>query len=1264
MANYYGQEKEDQAFDINDPSINVYGNSQFIYERKGDKTYIYLNGVEDDIKIVAIVDNSTTYGELEEILRNAEYDQSLRRSNSNDYVNHTYGETTDSAESIIAQIEKDTGKTVESITFRDGKCEIVIDGEKHIVDYEEGKGDKVCEEVKKSVESNPTYTAADKIDEENKKVLENYLKQYLPEDEYDAEIVLNEDGTYEIKINGKTLRKLDKDATLGDGIAAINEELSSGKSLSEFSKSQETYRLQNATGQNYKIHIDVDRFNRVMEYHDNSLTSMESVKGLYTTSALDGELLTYYDTVVAANTDPTERIDKTSELLTNIVTNVDYSLQAYENIDHNLGIVINSIIGEIFSLNSYMDPETKEFYDRPLEERKIYLANLIQDYETQLEQLKNEYEEKYGYNDLLFNSDFANLLYGIINGLGLGDSIVRNKYEVMDLSAMSDTFDFIIENDVFNKLYKYSSGQSWKESGMGDIPISCGTAGYAPADRAEALFLQEYLSCQTSDREFIEEYYKNCNGKTYWDDIQNNESAINCLKNRIFNQLSTTRAVTVFNEDTLSEEVKNLNAADLTSYLLKNEKELRESIQSLSNTIYNYKQYEKIMPFEGDMSTKEYLDYLVRDYSNTTDGRLKYLDQKELALYTMFKETGRNSEAEGYLKAMEDLINQRKGYEEAALRIMEYGGIDGFLRSGWDGFKDGIEGFFNNIGHIWDADGIRSAEDYRNMFMLSLLGEENIYNKGLSPVNREILKANYQIMSSVGQQAIPTLAYFIPGVGKVLSPILQAAAAFGASTESAMQSGASSARAYLYGALSGVSTAVLNRCLSGIAGLNGNTAALDTLQGYLKGMGQQAVRTLLGTYLDGGLRSVILGEPFDISKLTEQGFEAAIQGAFTAAIMNGTNKVLLTIANGVTIAVTGSSYQEFCANVEQKMWDSSIGKKVLALKAAGGKIWEDYCKKHPNSLLVQAVQTYQYNHSADMPINIDDETARKMGIKLGEGEHILYDPNTNNYQKVDANGNVFVIPASDINDYEGQMYIKLTEEEQFYLRAKQDGVSPSDSEAMWNYSESQKDAFLAEAQKNGMTPEAAEEAWRKARNFVLEKLNEPHAKEIAQKLKDAGLYDDYMNEIFYKVAAQKGKSVNVLGEMLKAMTDDPELKAQIDQLYRGREGNNYHGDGGSADAVRSERTTGSGVDGTNKTHQTKVDNGYKFFEKRKAAYEQWQKNRDNWERIQQERVAKGGTYQPFDPNRKVNNLRVGHYTERDLYVLNWLLNELDSVRTK
>ena len=211
---------------------------------------------------------------------------------------------------------------------------------------------------------------------------------------------------------------------------------------------------------------------------------------------------------------------------------------------------------------------------------------------------------------------------------------------------------------------------------MGDIPISCGTAGYAPADRAEALFLQEYLSCQTSDREFIEEYYKNCNGKTYWDDIQNNESAINCLKNRIFNQLSTTRAVTVFNEDTLSEEVKNLNAADLTSYLLKNEKELRESIQSLSNTIYNYKQYEKIMPFEGDMSTKEYLDYLVRDYSNTTDGRLKYLDQKELALYTMFKETGRNSEAEGYLKAMEDLINQRKGYEEAALRIMEYGGID------------------------------------------------------------------------------------------------------------------------------------------------------------------------------------------------------------------------------------------------------------------------------------------------------------------------------------------------------------------------------------------------------------------------------------------------------------------------------------------------------------------------------------------------------------------------------------------------------------
>lgn len=1034
----YGLDAEDLAFNIDD--LYPYTQYGYSFKQEGNKTYIFYQD-----RILSIVDNDTKLGDVMDIMDNSYY---TTPQFANDSTNQEI------LGNFVSEIESTTGRQVESVTFGEDGYELVVDGEKVTIPYTES-GSVSIDDVTSRVSTKVTYKASDPLDENNKAVIENYLAENLSGD-YEYKVVLNEDGVYEIQINGETFTVLKEGATLADAVQAVSDEFNSGKSLSDFSPDTTSNRLRAETGQNYKVHIDVEAFEDVKTHHEKALTIMDGCKGTYKVNFTD-KLATFYESIASSNAeaDPTKRIDKSVELLNNITINVKYSLMAYENIDHNLGMIFNSVVSEIFTMNDYVDPETREFYEEDMtwEDRQIYLEDLIDNYTEQLDQLKAEYEEKYGHG-VFMGADEADFVIAVAYGLGLDQFNYSNGWGdegcYMNLDNLESVVSYIKENDVMTKLKAYSEGASWHDSGMYLLNDQIGRGMYPTSNNGEYdiyyenQFLSGYLTA--SDISFLNDI-ENKYGKRYYDLINEDDNFDISweVRQRLKQQFTITKTVVDGNE-----EEHTYNPLELVDFYINDRAEMNESINSLANTIYNYNQYKGLMPYEAEMQGEEYLNYLVQDYSNLAgNDKLRYLDQRELALYQMYKGTGQEDKANEYLGAMEDLINQRQGFEWAAERIMSYGGIDGFLRSGWDGLKDGFESFFDGIANCFAADGKRDASDYRDMFMLSILGEENIYTEGLSDANRYALKMNYGIMKSIGQQAIPTLAAFIPGVGSYVSMGLSFMSSFGNSVEGAMQNGASSAQAYLYGALSGVSTVVLNRCLSGIAGLNGSTEALESVSGYLKSLPQQAVRTLLGTYLDGGIRSVVLGEPFDIGKLTEQGFEAAIQGAFTAAIMNGTNKVVLKIANGVTIAVTGSTYKEFCANVEEKMWNSSAGQKVKALFAAGGKKWEQYKANHPNSLLVNMVETYQYNHSADMPISIDSETAAKMGITLKDGETLVYDPNGNNYQRVDAKGNHYIIPASSIEDYEGGMYVELTVGEKYALRHRQDGtMSAEDRFAM------------------------------------------------------------------------------------------------------------------------------------------------------------------------------------------------------------------------
>ena len=1013
--NGYGLNKSDLQFKIED--LSVYKRYGYQFKQSNGKTYV----ISPENYLVSIIDNEMTLKDVETII-----DKTFDK-----YQKFTYNEyNSNILTDFINEVESKTGKKVSSASFDNGKYIFVVDGDEIEIPYSEDGSINVLDVLDKvEVKENHTYLANDRINEDNKKVIENYLTELLSTK---VNLILNENDQYEVIVNDKIITVLNKDANISEALATIDNELNRAKSLDNFSPDIKTIRLQAKTTKSNVIHVDVNLFNEILAKHTSAKDIIEGCKGIYSTSMIDGELLESYNRLVSANTNPQTRINKTSELLNDITLSVKYSLQAYENIDHHLGVIFNSLVSQIFSINSYKDEKTKEFYenDMTFENREQYLKDIIKVYESNLSDLKSEYEKIYGHG-VEFSNEEASLIMGVINGFNLHEGVIAEGFNgdntIIDPEKLSYAVGFIKDHDVFNKLKKYADGMSWKKSGLSSLNqyILGWKTGDYDDNTNEQEFLFKYLEVQNQDLidDLTKKYNENIDNLVY----MNNIVALKDIKLHLSNQLELSKTITLDTGDKIS-----LNPLALLEYYYDDKKAINESIVGLENTIYNYKQYQALMPFDADMKTTKYLDYLVRDYSDINLKESRYLSQSELALYTMYMETGQGDKAKNYLVAMNDLINQRKGYEDAAERIMAYGGVDGFLKSGWDGCIDGFEKFIDGIENVFNSDGKRSAEDYRDMYMLSLLGEENIFNQDLSSLNRDALAWNYKIMSSIGQQAIPTLAYFVPG-GKVMSTVLMGLSSFGNSTEMAMQSGAGGAESYLYGTLSGVSTVVLNKLMSGIAGLNGNTKALDSVKGYLQSIPQQMARTAVGTYLDGGLRSTILGQPFDLVNLSGQAFDAAIQGAFTSSIMNGVNKCLLTIANGVTIEVTGSTYSEFCKDLEDKMWNTSAGQKVAALMTAGNELWDNYCQRHPYSLFVRMAELYRYNHSADLPIKIDRDTAKKMGISLSDGERILYNPNTECYQRIDAYGNVFNIPSRDINNYEGSMYIKLTREEQLRL---------------------------------------------------------------------------------------------------------------------------------------------------------------------------------------------------------------------------------------
>ncbi len=1069
--------------------LNLYDIS---YERKNGKIYIFSG---ENGNLLAVINASKNIDDVNEIL-----DSIVDNRSDNQGIKVDR----DNAEEFVNKIEKDTKQNVDSITFNEDSYDVKLEQDELTVSYGENKELNADEVINKVNEGKTTVLGTDKLNEENKSVIDNYLNQILGE-KGKGQVVLNKDGKYEVYVNGEKVLELEEGVTLSEALAEINKKVNDGSFSSDsvLNKQKTTYNLQQQTGQNYKVHINVDDFKSVTKLHNKAKGDLNDESSLYKTDMLTDELLSFYQETVDMNKDPKDRLQKTSELLDNVTLNIEYSLKAYENIDHNLGIVFNSIVADIFKINSYdKNTEIEGYRKMSFAERKAALDKLTKDYEDALKELNGEL-------DKLFPKSYGNRnidnvppeAFAILNTLI--ECCVGSEYEgdsnffnqrigsgSFSVSLLARFNTFSKENNLFEKLDDYLiEGKSWVDSGMsslnetilknlmendqytrkgilnghfdnykpndylfnefnnnnllkengiyyidanpnderiygsntdGDINEYNYSNGryYFPSDISYQLYLYDKnvdKICETAflnrfcyEKAFVSKDYNynanyikesELNDLFKFDDLNkinfdNHDNNIKLLKESMSDWYKEQYSL----YSRVNQKTKEYDIQGFVNSKLEDYNSLMSDISLVSESLYRYKQYSLLLPFEVEMENKDYLDFLVKDYSkfkdnNITKDNYGYLTQEEIALYAYLKSKD-GSRAASYIKALQDTINQRKGYEEAALRIykMNKNGEDvidlltmgkyGFA-DGVDKFGNGIADFFNGIASLFmdnDFGKIRTSDDYRDMYMLSLLMEDNVYNDQLSKTFREMLQFNYKANTSIGNMAIPTIVSFIPIV-KVMSPILLGVSAAGSSMREAKLSGAGDARALIYGIVSGASEVLLERLMGGIMGLNGKTEAVNGVLGLLSSMADEAKEEFVQAFFDGAMRAIILQEPFDLSSVSQEAVESALMALYTAGVMNTVTTCAVKIADEV-IYWSPSQFNNFSE------FSNYINNKVA---------------------------------NRQNLVDISPDVAEKMGIKLNDGETLKYNPNTNSYQKVDKNGYRFNIPDSMIKYYDGDI---------------------------------------------------------------------------------------------------------------------------------------------------------------------------------------------------------------------------------------------------
>jgi hypothetical protein len=744
------------------------------------------------------------------------------------------------------------------------------------------------------------------------------IKEYLLNNFDDVSVEFEENNDEIVMTLNDSKYKLFPNTKVSDLISSFDQMFKKNSDAGSAVDNNTYYRRNRRsrkTVKDYRIDVNEELYNSLCVELDNISNDVSQATGLYDPSMLSGKLGKFYEGLGVDN-------DKDTETIKNVVDDlsikIKYSLELYNNTDKELQYFFNSMVSQVFAYDDFKNGGSVEYVsvEQRSENIKNYIASLSESYDAIYQEYLRLYCNGMNGEGVLLDSDAAELLAGImrsfhLNSYDIGSyGYTEDNQSYIDINPLAETVAFIKENKVLDKLKKYSDGASWEESGMSELNrylLGYSDPGLIDSHyENEMTFLIDYFDQQ--DEKFIEEvsekYGYKMSNSIFLD--EGNEEAISLLKNRIKNQIGTF---------SLSD----------TEQLIENKSETQQVVASLAGQIYNLKQYEKMMPYDEIRKDPEFLKYLGKNYN--ASGEFEWYDQTELAMYHYVYEKDGFDAANKYLKVMEDTVNQRKGFVAAAkyVELLNAGhavadianeispllgipaeGIATILNtgiSGTDGFVTGLFTFGKGFYNLVHADGVQDVSDYTIMFKAQLMSEANEYNENMEDWQRQLYYHNNQIMSSVGNMAIPCLlsSLGVPALGKAALFL----SAMGNETENAMQQGYSGGQSYLYGALSATLELATESLLGSLPGLGSNAPQnLASLKGvqFLKALGMsmfdEGKEEFIQTYAEAGLRYLILGEPLDLSKTTADAAQAFIYGALTSGIMNLGSTIPVKLKNG------------------------------------------------------------------------------------------------------------------------------------------------------------------------------------------------------------------------------------------------------------------------------------------------------------------------------------------------------------------------------
>ncbi len=711
----------------------------------------------------------------------------------------------------------------------------------------------------------------------------------------------------------------------------------------------------NTTETSEKQQSDIERHNKAVEQKENEIEAKE------------------------------EEINTLEKELDLLKENIDLAIEKIEGFESQLKDFSNymSLTGTVFGING-----ANEFSGYSLEEKLNYIQTIIDNYDTIYKSLNDLYEKQYGKGFTFSREDFNNLdlifdAFDLYWMAGVNkDSLKTSSYNenvLLNIEKLTKIIGYCNTSGVIEKIGKYIDGASWIDSGLQDFywensPNIMKINVFGENDLKQRL-KNNYGVSESEVRNFLKGKFEVFRGsfenlKTSYGEYQN---------------LATVMSV-------IKEKMNNLNTA------------------------------KKILPFEAETLNSDFQDYLNKNYDGyryLNADKMSVMSQKEIALYDYLYHNKSKQEADKYLGALENAINQRIGAKNAA-QYIEWIKEDGFtvgdlFRTGGEGLKDGVRGFGEGLGKLFTAwaieEGEKSALDYELMYktqyMQRLMNDPSFIDQETNKnwMGLTDLTAWYNTGSSIGNMVIPSIVGMIPG-GQPLSSILFGMSIAGNTAAEAKSSGYSTAQAYLYGGLTGLSEAVTEKMLGGIQGLSEKALGRN----ILTNMFNEGLEEFVQEPLDRLTRMAILHEEMDFSheglqELLNTGIQSFKFGALSAGIMQGSTGV---VTKGLDIAT----------KIASPVLLNSEGKAVV--NPLTGKNVKKYTSFAQFSQNIESKRAIKGANSA-----IDNALS-----KINNGETLSLSEKINLNKKID---NLSVEELSKINK-------KLSQEQQEIIKRAVDGI--------------------------------------------------------------------------------------------------------------------------------------------------------------------------------------------------------------------------------